>query len=183
METAFSLAILPYRGQQMRSRPKARKLIYGKRADRGTGQISRLMAGGEKQEGHRRTRRPIRKSLARRSRWARRKFSPFARSAFTSDPPFASSLVFRGSIQKAGAFAYAGPPFFRQNSGDSHRGQRFANRPSFAHSFRMFWDKTGTTELQRFTQRSRRSQRKYQTCAHPTRLPISPYVLKSLKPL
>ena len=30
VETAFSLAILPYRGQQMRSRPKARKLIYGK---------------------------------------------------------------------------------------------------------------------------------------------------------
>jgi len=28
VETAFSLATLPYRGQQMRSRPKARKLIY-----------------------------------------------------------------------------------------------------------------------------------------------------------
>jgi plasmid stabilization system protein ParE len=30
VETAFSLATLPYQGQQMRSRPKARKLIYGK---------------------------------------------------------------------------------------------------------------------------------------------------------
>jgi toxin ParE1/3/4 len=30
VETAFSLATFPYRGQQMKSRPKARKLIYGK---------------------------------------------------------------------------------------------------------------------------------------------------------
>jgi toxin ParE1/3/4 len=30
VETAFSLRTLPYRGQQMKSRPKARKLICGR---------------------------------------------------------------------------------------------------------------------------------------------------------